>query len=58
VESDANNLSLEVSVSPSVTSLHIPPTYLMPNTEYKAEILAIAPNGNRSIIEGNFFTGP
>jgi hypothetical protein len=58
VESDANNLSLEVSVSSSTLSLHVPPTYLFPNTEYKVEVLAIATNGNRTITEGTFFTGP
>ncbi|HXV14901.1 MAG TPA: hypothetical protein VEC56_11915 [Candidatus Krumholzibacteria bacterium] len=58
VESDANGFVLEVSVSSSTTSLHVPPTFLEPNTEYKAEILAIAPSGNRTITEGTFVTGP
>ncbi len=58
VESDANDLSLEVSVSSSTTRLQIPPTFLAPNTEYKAEVLAIAPGGNRTITEGTFVTGP
>lgn len=58
VESDANGLVLEVSVSASTTSLHVPPTFLVPNTLYKAEVLAISPNGNRTITEGTFVTGP
>jgi hypothetical protein len=58
VESDANGLVLEVSVSSSTTSLQIPPSFLVPNTEYKAEVLAIAPSGNRTITEGTFVTGP
>lgn len=58
VESDANGFVLEVSVSSSTTSLQIPSTFLVPNTEYKAELLAIAPNGNRTISEGTFVTGP
>lgn len=58
VESDANDLVLEVSVSSSTTSLQIPATFLVPNTEYKAEVLAIAPSGNRTITEGTFVTGP
>lgn len=58
VESDANSLSLEVSVASSVHSLQIPATFLVPNTLYKAEVLAIAPSGNRTITEGTFFTGP
>jgi hypothetical protein len=58
VESDTNELVLEVSVSSSSTSLRVPPTFLVPNTLYKAEVLAIAPSGNRTISEGTFFTGP
>ena len=58
VETDANHLSLEVSLAPSTTSLRVPPTFLVPNTEYKAEVLAIAPSGNRTIAEGTFVTGP
>jgi hypothetical protein len=58
VESDANNLVLEVTVSSSTTSLRVPPTFLAPNTLYKAEVLAIAPNGNRTLTEGTFVTGP
>jgi hypothetical protein len=58
VESDANGFVLEVSVASSATSLRVPPTFLVPNTEYKAELLAIAPSGNRTITEGTFVTGP
>ncbi len=58
VESDENDFVMEVSVSPETTSLHVPPTFLESNTEYKVEILAIAPNGNRTITEGTFVTGP
>jgi hypothetical protein len=49
---------MEVTVPSSVTSLHVPPTFLAPNTLYKAEVLAIAPSGNRTITEGTFSTGP
>jgi hypothetical protein len=58
VESDANDLSLEVSVSAATTSLTVPPSFLAPNTVYKAEVLAIAASGNRTISEGTFVTGP
>jgi hypothetical protein len=58
VETDANGFVLEVSVSSTTTSLQIPRTFLVPNTEYKAEVLGIAPNGNRTISEGTFVTGP
>jgi len=58
VESDANDFVLEISVSPETTELRVPPTFLEANTEYKVEILAIAPSGNRTITEGTFVTGP
>jgi hypothetical protein len=58
VESDANGLVLEVSLSSSTTQLHVPPTFLEPNTEYKAEVLAISASGNRTITEGTFVTTP
>jgi hypothetical protein len=58
VESDANELVLEISLSGDTTELHVPPTFLEPNLEYKVEVLAIAPSGNRTITEGTFVTGP
>jgi hypothetical protein len=58
VESDANSLVLEISLAPGATSMHVPPTFLVPNTLYKTEVLAIAPNGNRTLTEGTFVTGP
>ena len=58
VESDANGFVLEVSVSSATTTLQVPRTFLFANTEYKVEVLAIAPNGNRTISEGTFVTGP
>jgi hypothetical protein len=58
VESDANGLVLEVSVSATTTSLQVPRTFLESNTAYKVEVLAISPNGNRTITEGTFITGP
>jgi hypothetical protein len=40
------------------TSLLVPPTFLRPDTEYKAEVLAILANGNRTITESTFRTLP
>jgi hypothetical protein len=58
VESDENELVLEISLSAETTELHVPPTFLESNLEYKVEVLAIAPSGNRTITEGTFVTGP
>ena len=58
VESDANSLVLEIDVSSATTELRVPPTFLVPNTLYKAEVLAISPSGNRTLTEGTFVTGP
>ncbi|MCZ6775139.1 MAG: fibronectin type III domain-containing protein [Ignavibacteria bacterium] len=46
----------DVIVSPETTSLNVPPQFLQPATEYKAEVLAISANGNRTITEGTFVT--
>jgi len=50
--------SMELNVSASVTSLHVPPTFLRPNTKYDAEVLSIAANGNKNITQGSFITWP
>ncbi len=51
-------VSMELNVSASVTSLHVPPTFLQPNTKYDAEVLSIAANGNKNITQGSFITLP
>jgi len=51
-------VSMELNVSASVTSLHVPPTFLRPNTKYDAEVLSIAANGNKNITQGSFITLP
>lgn len=58
VENEDLGVSMTVDLSASVTELHVPPTFLEPDTEYKAEVLAIAANGNRTIAEGTFKTLP
>jgi hypothetical protein len=50
--------SMELNVSASETSLHVPPTFLRPNTRYNAEVLSIASNGNKNITQGSFITLP
>ncbi|MGI0016962.1 MAG: hypothetical protein ACREBU_26365 [Nitrososphaera sp.] len=50
--------SMELNVSAPVTSLHVPPTFLRPNTKYDAEVLSIAANGNKNITQGSFITLP
>jgi len=51
-------VSMELNVSAAVTSLHVPPTFLQPNTKYDAEVLSIAANGNKNITQGSFITLP
>lgn len=58
VENETLGVVMTVDVKPPVTSLQVPPTFMQPNTEYKAEILAIGANGNRTIAEGKFVTLP
>jgi hypothetical protein len=38
--------------------MRIPAQFLTPGMEYKIEILSIAENGNRTIAESTFRTGP
>jgi len=48
----------DVTVAGTITSLNVPPQFLRRGVEYKIEILAIAENGNRTIVEGTFVTRP
>lgn len=48
-----------INLPPSVTSLKVPPEFLLPNTSYEFEILAIEVSGNATISAGAFVTsGP
>lgn len=49
---------LDVIVSEESGDLDVPPQFLRSATEYKIEILAIAENGNRTIVESTFVTTP
>ncbi len=42
----------------TVSSMTVPPTFLLPNTEYKFEVLAIEEGGNQTLSEGTFRTAP
>jgi len=58
VSNPSIGVSMELNVAASVTSLHVPPTFLRPNTQYDAEVLSIASNGNKNITQGSFVTLP
>jgi hypothetical protein len=38
--------------------LKVPSEFLEEGAEYKAEVLAVLPNGNKTISEGLFYTMP
>jgi hypothetical protein len=56
IEHDDLGHVLDVTVSASTNRLTIPRQFLRRGQEYKIEILAIAPNGNRTIAESTFRT--
>ena len=56
IEHDDLGHVLDVTVSASTNRLTIPRQFLRRGKEYKIEILAIAPNGNRTIAESTFKT--
>jgi hypothetical protein len=56
IEQDDLGHVFDVTLSASTTRLTIPRQFLRRGREYKIEILAIAPNGNRTIAESTFKT--
>jgi hypothetical protein len=50
------NVALSVHVSPSVTSITVPPEFLEPGTSYEFEVFAIEESGNQTISESAFET--
>jgi hypothetical protein len=58
VSDETTGRSLEVRVGPDATSLHVPREFMQSGTAYKAEVLAIARNGNKTITEVEFATAP
>ena len=51
-------LEMTVDLAPAATSLQVPVTFLRRNALYKAEVLSIGTNGNKTITEGTFQTKP
>ena len=49
---------LSATVPAAATSMVVPPTFLVPNSSYKWEILAIEEGGNQTLSEGTFLVGP
>jgi len=58
VENEDVGAEMTVPLPASATTLHVPVEFLEPNTGYKVEVLAIAENGNKTITEREFVTGP
>jgi hypothetical protein len=58
VENEDVGAEMTVPLSASTTRLHVPEEFLDPDTGYKVEVLAIGENGNKTISEREFVTGP
>jgi hypothetical protein len=58
IEQEDLGVEATIPLSAAETSLHVPPELLEPGTEYKVEVLAIAPSGNKTINERLFDTLP
>ncbi len=56
VENEDTGLSMSVLLGPSATTLTVPSEFMEPDSNYKAEILAISTNGNKTITEIEFTT--
>lgn len=56
VENEGSGTELFASLGPEATSLTLPPQFVVAGAEYKAEVLAIAENGNKTITEHTFTT--
>jgi hypothetical protein len=56
IEQDDLGHVLDVTVSGATRRMKIPQQFLTPGQEYKIEILSIAENGNRTIVESTFRT--
>lgn len=51
-------VSLDVMMPPTATSLAVPPGFLLPDTEYEWEVLAIEAGGNQTLSSAFFTTAP
>lgn len=52
------DVTLDVTMPPTATSLRVPPGFLRPNTEYEWEVLAIERTGNQTLSSATFRTAP
>ena len=57
IESEDSDTVFDVTVEGEEGDLDIPSQFLTPNTEYEIELVAIAENGNKTIVESTFITG-
>ncbi|MGD8836541.1 MAG: hypothetical protein PVJ19_16485 [Desulfobacteraceae bacterium] len=53
---DGKNRRALINLPASITSFKVPPEFLLPNTNYNFEIMAIEISGNSTICEGEFIT--
>lgn len=51
-------ITLDVMMPPTATSMIIPPGFLLPDTEYEWEVLAIEAGGNQTLSSSVFTTSP
>ena len=51
-------VSLDVMMPPAARSLIVPPGFLLPDTEYEWEVLAIESGGNQTLSSAFFMTAP
>ena len=51
-------VSLDIMMPPKATSLIVPPGFLLPDTEYEWEVLAIEAGGNQTLSSSFFTTLP
>lgn len=56
VEAESETRVLEARLPGSVTSFRVPEGFLPPGTAGKFEVIAVAPNGNKTITEAGFVT--
>ena len=56
IESEDTDATLDIIVEDDEGELEVPEQFLEPNAEYKLELLAIAENGNKTIVEHTFTT--
>ncbi len=51
-------VSLDIIMPPTATSMLVPPGFLLPDTEYEWEVLAIEESGNQTLSSSFFNTAP